>query len=311
MAAHLHPPKERGYQFQTPSGSFLMRGDIARACIIMHDPREGATSLRPAACCCPAALPSNRKFLHLSHQSASATDPTTAPARCWLMPTRRCLFWILKKYVKRAKFGLLQPLSRPPPLPWPGSTALPDADIAAPKYGNHFRFKAKRRTLVATAAPRNDQHFQLQQRNAGHYLLCRPHGLEHSPSRSPSSYCLSLSALSARLQLISTLSNLSLSTVSCLGIHLIFMRSKMLRPRSPPNMVHIHFAVTVCAPSFFTNSLREQRRLFIIFLFIARRAGCTFPRPLPLSLSLFTPFASLSLTLPTPVSFMCFMKFFA
>lgn len=84
--------RERGYQFQAPSGSFLMRGDIARACIIMHDPREGAPSLRPAACCCPAALPSNRKFLHLSHQSASATDPTTAPARCWLMPTRRCLF---------------------------------------------------------------------------------------------------------------------------------------------------------------------------------------------------------------------------
>lgn len=122
---------------------------------------------------------------------------------------------------------------------------------------------------------------------------------------------LSLSALSARLQLISTLSNLSLSTVSCLGIHLIFMRSKMLRPRSPPNMVHIHFAVTVCAPSFFTNSLREQRRLFIIFMFIARRAGCTFPRPyLSFSLLLFLsiPF---SLTLPTPVSFMCFMKFFA
>lgn len=119
------------------------------------------------------------------------------------------------------------------------------------------------------------------------------------PLPPPPSYCLSLSALSARLQLISTLSNLSLSTVSCLGIHLIFMRSKMLRPRSPPNMVHIHFAVTVCAPSFFTNSLREQRRLFIIFLFIARRAGCTFPRPflshslslplllLPLFLSLF------------------------
>lgn len=130
-----------------------------------------------------------------------------------------------------------------PGLPWPGWTALPDADIAAPKYGNHFRFKAKRRTLVATAAPRNDQHFQLQQRNAGHYLLCRPHGLKHSPSPPPPSYCLSLSALSARLQLISTLSNLSLSTVSWLGIHLIFMRSKMLRPRSPSQ----HGTYTFCS----------------------------------------------------------------
>lgn len=155
--------------------------------------------------------------------------------------------------MKRAKFGLLLPL------PWPCSTALPDADITAPKYGNHFRFKAKRRTVVATAAPRNDQHFQLQQRNAGHYLLCRPHGLEQSPPAIPlsPSLPLCLSALSALVQLISTLSNLSLSTVSCLGIHLIFMRSKMLRPLPPSWYIYILQSLSV--PRHFSQTaLRQQ-----------------------------------------------------
>lgn len=172
------PPSQRGYQFQAPSGSFLMRGGIARACIIMHDPREYPTALSLP---CISLLPSSTfqskvpPFKPPISVSARPDYRLQLQLRGWLMPTRRCLFWILKKYVKRAKFGLLLPL------PWPCSTALPDADITAPKYGNHFRFKAKRRTVVATAAPRNDQHFQLQQRNAGHYLLCRPHGLEQSP----------------------------------------------------------------------------------------------------------------------------------
>lgn len=112
-------------------------------------------------------------------------------------------------------------------------------------------------------------------------------------SLSPS-LCVSLSA---RLQLISTLSNLSLSTVSCLGIHLIFMSSKMLRPLAPSWCIYIYILQSLSVPRHFSQTAcARARRLFIIFLFIVRRARCTFLRPsLASSLSLsFTPSASLS-----------------
>lgn len=152
---------------------------------------------------------------HLSHQSASLAAAHRVAPVARLMPTRLAPVLNFQKVREGPP-----PAPVYPPLPLPPQAQAPTHTTdcialvqTAPKYGNHFCFKARaqlralgtglstqdfrQRTMdfgVRTPAPdrvlrsrgsitmaapsRNDQHFQLQQRNAGHYLLCRPHGLQ-------------------------------------------------------------------------------------------------------------------------------------
>lgn len=114
-----------------------------------------------------------------------------------------------------------------------------------------------------------------------------PTAWPRAQSLSPSLFLLSLSlSLSARLQLISTLSNLSLSTVSCLAIHLIFMRSKMLRPRSPPQHGTYTFCSHCLCPVIFHKQPARAKEAFHNFPVYSKTCRLHFSTSLPLSLSL-------------------------